>query len=180
MFLNVHGPFQSCETSGWWLTLNMVCRSAGLVVSPNEARLVVFGVLAQLSGQRDGKNLPVCHATWQSRTWLPFACRQRGKWGGWEASWVKGEEPGIHRWVRNKLPCKPQEQHTVYTGQVRGGNMQEKEHFEPKHFSYLPHSSSITYVSLIKSLHFDRWQLLLLKWTTLVGPSASSRSTILF
>lgn len=35
VFLNVRDPFQGCETSGWWLTLSMVCRSAGLVASPH-------------------------------------------------------------------------------------------------------------------------------------------------
>lgn len=55
MLLSTCDPFQVRPVAGW-STLNMVCRSAGLAVSPKEGPLVVFRVLAQAFGLRNGKN----------------------------------------------------------------------------------------------------------------------------
>lgn len=100
-------PFKAMKPVAWWLTLNLVCRSAGLVASPNEARFVVYSVLAQVSGQKNGKNSLRVTQSWQSGTWLPCTCRELGRRGGGEASQARGKSPAIHRWLGNTFPCKP-------------------------------------------------------------------------
>lgn len=129
--------------------------NAGLVSSPHQARFVVFGVLAQWSGQRsESSSLCVMHA---GRTGFTLTCRQRG-----ERLTGQGRIASTHRWLRSPLSCEPPD--SLHRAS-EGGNMQEKEHIEPKCFGCLLHSSPVRPVSLVESFCLQGQQLPLLKWT---------------
>lgn len=128
--------FKAMKPVAWWLTLNMVCRSAQLLLQILIKPVFLFSVCLKVSGQRNANN----RLCFRQPEGAGLDCHFPG-----ESVGLRGYSQGgrawlrlIHRWLR----CKPHDNFKFTQGKYGKGKCRDGS-LQSKHFILHPHSLDV-------------------------------------